>query len=235
MTGFNFSRRSKASLGVNFLSLIETGRFTYWSGEDQPLADGWWFFTQAHACAYSLPPDGVMERDLRWGVPEGARVDTTAGSQLVHDDRLISAALVAVYDDLWREGQLHLGQAAGAGAIQLEAIAVNVGSDETNGEAFELESGCPVAYRSPLPLADWSQQIRSAGIPCHVSHHAGTYLCNAIFYWTSMYIERHGWDTQVAFIHVPLASEQVASMPGSQPSLPVALSATAIRTILNQL
>jgi hypothetical protein len=114
VTSFNFSRRSKASLGVNFLSLIETGRFTYWSGEDEPLADGWWFFTQAHACVYSLPPDGVMERDLRWGVPEGARVDTTAGSQLVHDDRLISAALVAVYDDLWREGQLHLGQAASA-------------------------------------------------------------------------------------------------------------------------
>ena len=114
VTAFAFSRSSKAALGVNFLSLIETGRFSYWSGEEEPLADGWWFFTQAHACAYSLPPDGLMERDLRWGVPEASRIDTPAGSQLVHDDRLVSAALVAVYDDLWRNGQLHLGQAASA-------------------------------------------------------------------------------------------------------------------------
>ncbi len=132
---------------------------------------------------------------------------------------------------------LHLGQAAGAGAIQLEAIAVNVGRDETmvDGDAFELEPGCPVAFRSPLPLADWSRQIRAAGIPCQVSHHAGTYLCNAVYYWTSMLIERHGWDTQVAFIHLPLACEQVATTPTSQPSLPVSLSAAAIRMILNQL
>jgi len=114
VTTFNFNRHSKAALGVDFLSLIETGRFSYWSGDDDPLADGWWFFTQAQACAYSLPADGVMERDLRWGVSEGARIDTPAGSQLIHDDRLISAALVAVYDRLWRKGRLHLGRAASA-------------------------------------------------------------------------------------------------------------------------
>ena len=132
---------------------------------------------------------------------------------------------------------LHLGQAAGADAVQLEAVAVNVGRDETMvaDETFELEPGCPVAFRSTLPLADWSQQIRSVGIPCRVSHHAGTYLCNAVYYWTSILIERHGWNTQVAFIHLPLACEQVATTPTSQPSLPVSLSATAIRTILNLL
>ncbi len=114
VTGFFFSRSRKATLGVNFLSLIETGRFAYWRGDDDPLADGWWFFTQAQACTYSLPADGAMERDLRWGVPDGVRVSTPAGSQLVHDDRLISAALVAVYDELWQAGRLHLGQAASA-------------------------------------------------------------------------------------------------------------------------
>jgi pyroglutamyl-peptidase len=132
---------------------------------------------------------------------------------------------------------LHLGQAAGAGAIQLEAIAVNFGRDETMAadETYELEPGCPVAFRSALPLVDWSQRIRGAGIPCQVSYHAGTYLCNAVYYWTSMLIERHGWDTRVAFVHIPLACEQVVTTPASHPSLPVALSAMAIRTVLNQL
>lgn len=114
VTGYTFNRTNKASLGVNFLSLIETGRFKYWAGEDEPLSDGWWFFAQAQACTYSLPPEGIMERDLRWEVADGARVDTPAGRLPVHDDRLISAALVAIYDELWQKGQLQLGRAVSA-------------------------------------------------------------------------------------------------------------------------
>ena len=50
------------------------------------------------------PPDGHFERDLKWSVPANARVETPAGSQLVHDDRLISAALIAEVDRLYHPG-----------------------------------------------------------------------------------------------------------------------------------
>jgi hypothetical protein len=114
VTGYNFAAaRGKAALGSAFLSVIETGRFQYWREEpDVPLGDGWWFFKQAAECRYSLPAEGQFERDLRWGVPAYVKVSTPAGVLPVHDDRLISAALVAVYDDLYRKGTLRFGRAA---------------------------------------------------------------------------------------------------------------------------
>ncbi len=82
VTGFTFTASSKAALGASFLSLVETGRFLYWAGEEDgagpspPLSDGWWFFTQAESCTYSLASGGRFERDLRWGVPAGKKIDT---------------------------------------------------------------------------------------------------------------------------------------------------------------
>lgn len=132
---------------------------------------------------------------------------------------------------------LHLGQAAGEAAIHLEQVALNVGQDTKmpTDETFKLEAGAPLAYQSELPLADWSQRIRDAGIPCKVSHHAGTYLCNAIFYWTSHQIATHAWNTRVAFVHFPLAPQQTEAATGKQPSLSTSLSADALRIILEQL
>ena len=56
---------------------IDTGRFHYWTGdEDEPLSDGWWFWQQVVACGYSLPGAGRFDHDLRWGVPAAARITT---------------------------------------------------------------------------------------------------------------------------------------------------------------
>jgi hypothetical protein len=123
VTGFTFSPASKAGLGGRFMSLVETGRFKYWAGEEQPLSDGWWFFEQARACTYSLPEGGRFETALRWGVPASARVDTPLGRQAIHDDRLISAALVAVYDELFADGKLRAGRAISAIVAPFDPLA----------------------------------------------------------------------------------------------------------------
>lgn len=116
VTGFSFAGRSqKAALGSSFLALIETGRFKYWSSdEDTPLSDGWWFWAQASACDYELPPDGRFDRDLRWGVPATKKLPTPEGTQPIHDDRLLSAALIAHVDTLIRSGTIVLGRAESA-------------------------------------------------------------------------------------------------------------------------
>ena len=111
VTGFKFTAASKAKLGSDFLALIETGRFKYWMSEEQPLSDAWWFYTQAAACTYSLPPDQPYEKALRWFVPAQAKVDAPTGPQPIHDDRLISAALIAVIDHLIQKGHLRTGRA----------------------------------------------------------------------------------------------------------------------------
>jgi hypothetical protein len=138
-TPLKFTPLSKAQLGSSFLSLIETGRFKYWTdssssrppddptylSEGQALSDSFYFFLQASNCAYSLPPDGQFDRHLKWGVPPTATDSTPTGPQAVHgtapihDDRLLSATLIAVYDQaairhLTREGALPLARAASA-------------------------------------------------------------------------------------------------------------------------
>lgn len=111
VSAHQFNGPAKARLGSDFLALIETGRFRYWRGdEEQPLSDGWWFRQQVLACTYTLPDHGRFDHDLRWGVPAQAKIPTPAGMQPVHDDRLLSAALVAEIERQRRAGRLRLGQ-----------------------------------------------------------------------------------------------------------------------------
>jgi len=131
---------------------------------------------------------------------------------------------------------LHLGQAAGIGDIRIESIGINVGAEAAHdsNSFFLLDEGGPVAYRSRLPLADWAGKLRTAGFPATLSHHAGTYLCNATLYWSRHIAERDELMTQAAFIHVPLDPSQLDG-DASVPSLPAIVSARAIRIILDEL
>jgi len=114
--GFDFAKSfNKARLGNDFLAVIETGRFKYFSDRFLPPSippaggeegsDGWWFFTQAERCGYELAEGVPIERGLRWGVNPSARASVNGKNVPVHDDRLLSAALVAEADRLYRAGE----------------------------------------------------------------------------------------------------------------------------------
>lgn len=100
---FKFSPPArKSALGVDFLAVVETGRFKYFRDDGSP--DFTEFWTEVKHTAYQVPDDGDMERKMRWGVPETATVEDwdPAGRVIkrpVHDDRVIAAALTAVLDD----------------------------------------------------------------------------------------------------------------------------------------
>jgi pyroglutamyl-peptidase len=98
-----------------------------------------------------------------------------------------------------------------------------------------LVPGGPAAYRSSLPLAEWAGQIRQLGIPCQVSYHAGTYLCNALLYLTHHIAQQQSLKTRAAFIHLPLAPQQVLSERSDTPSLPSAICAEGVRLIIRNL
>jgi hypothetical protein len=108
--GFKFTRRSKAQLGVDFLALVETNRFKYWQSEHE-YDDAWWYFAQANHCTYALEPGRPLETHLQWFVPATTKISSPTGSVPLHDDRLISAALIAEADRLIREGKIHTGAA----------------------------------------------------------------------------------------------------------------------------
>lgn len=99
---FKFSPPArKSKLGVDFLAVVETGRFQMFA--DDGSTDFSEFWLQVEQTAYSVPEDGDMERKMSWGVPDGTTVEDMddAGRivQLpVHDDRVIGAALCAEFD-----------------------------------------------------------------------------------------------------------------------------------------
>lgn len=132
---------------------------------------------------------------------------------------------------------IHVGQAPGSSRVQLEAIGINVGgsSHQSPDQFLPLSDDGPVAFRSPLPLAEWAVKLRTAGIPAQVSYHAGTYLCNAILYWNCYLTERLSLKTESAFIHLPLDVSQVVAEPHGMPSLPTGMASKALRLIIEEL
>jgi len=130
---------------------------------------------------------------------------------------------------------VHLGQAPGSANIRLETFGLNI-RGVNNGfsdQCCSLVDNGPVAYRSALPLDNWALMLRRLGVPAHVSFHAGTYLCNATFYLSCYLAEKMSLCTRSAFVHLPLDCTQTASVDLA--SMPAALSALALRAILDQL
>jgi len=117
---------------------------------------------------------------------------------------------------------LHLGQTSQTARIRLEAVGLNVGviPGKPESETFPLIPTGPAAFSCPLPLHDWAAQLRIAGIPASVSHHAGTYLCNATVYWCHQVIAQHQLSTESCFVHVPLDVSQVVDLAGDYYTLP---------------
>ena len=85
---FEFSQASKSELGWGFITVIETGRYKEHHPMDEELS------RQLEHCQYSILEG--QAKIMRWSVPDGQR-DVTTG-ELVHDDYIISAALVSLLD-----------------------------------------------------------------------------------------------------------------------------------------
>jgi hypothetical protein len=116
---FTFNSRTKSDLGWSFLSLIDTGRLKTYAEEDirsspnlrgsleqpqdapgvcQPrgrLAElHHEFFHQLQYCQYEIIPG--PDKKIKWSVPDGTRDHATG--DLIHDDLIISAALLSILD-----------------------------------------------------------------------------------------------------------------------------------------
>lgn len=125
---------------------------------------------------------------------------------------------------------LHLGQAPGSTHIRLESVGLNLRTDGS-----EILRGAPAAYRSSMPLAGAAKRIRESGIPATVSHHAGTYLCNAALYLSQHYIESFGLHTSSAFVHVPLCPAQVARDNSDSPSMSTPMVSAALALLVQEI
>ncbi|MCA9191876.1 MAG: pyroglutamyl-peptidase I [Planctomycetales bacterium] len=132
---------------------------------------------------------------------------------------------------------LHLGQSPGASAVKLESVALNIAGclEEQGSELPCLIDAAPLAYRSTFPVGLCADRLKEHQIPALISYNAGTFLCNATLYLSLHQMVSAGASTQVGFMHLPLATEQVARENLNLPSLPISTLATAVYSILDVL
>jgi pyroglutamyl-peptidase len=113
-----------------------------------------------------------------------------------------------------------VGQAASRAEMSVERVAINLDDfripDNEGVQPVDepVVAGGPVAYLTPLPVKAMVARMREAGVPAQVSHTAGTFLCNHVFYLLCHLAATQFPGMRCGFIHVPGLPEQAALHPG---------------------
>ena len=126
-----------------------------------------------------------------------------------------------------------LGVAEGRFGITPERVAINLEdariADNAGAQPRDrpVVRGGPAAYWSTLPVKAIVAELERHRIPAAVSHTAGTFVCNHVFYSLLHSLRRR--QVPAGFIHVPAA----VARPGPQsPGLPLATQIRAMALAL---
>lgn len=104
---------------------------------------------------------------------------------------------------------LSLGVAQSRSTISLERVAINLDDASIPDNAGVYATGQqiaedgPPAYWATLPLLAMHQALAARGIPVTMSNHAGTYICNHVFYVAQHTLAQSGKPIPCGFIHIP--------------------------------
>ena len=118
--------------------------------------------------------------------PSGEVARELGGSILPVDFRKADRALRLLLKRQKPDALVMLGLAEKRKHINLEAVALNVDHHEEAGvnKVFlrTIDPAGPLALRTRLPLPVLRRKLKAIGVPAVVSYHAGTFLCNHVFY-----------------------------------------------------
>ena len=132
---------------------------------------------------------------------------------------------------------LAVGLGPGRSDIALERVAINLIDaripDNLGEQPIDIPVAAegPTAYFSTLPIKAMVAALRAAGIPATVSHTAGTFVCNQVFY--SLQHSLAGSTVRSGFMHVPLLTEQVALAASAQSSMSLDTLVKALRVAVS--
>ncbi|WP_010492239.1 pyroglutamyl-peptidase I [Paenibacillus elgii] len=139
-------------------------------------------------------------------------------------DKSIERLLAAV-SEIKPKLVICVGQAGGRPDITIERIAININdariADNDGQQPIDTPviPGGPAAYWSTLPIKAMVKGMNDHGIPASVSHTAGTFVCNHLFYGLMHHLATTGNETvRGGFIHIPFLPEQAVQHKG-QPSM----------------
>lgn len=128
-----------------------------------------------------------------------------------------------------------VGQAGGRPDLTVERVAINLDDARIPDNAGARPTdrpvvpGGPAAYFATLPVKACVAAVRAAGLPASVSHTAGTFVCNHVFYGLLHLAATERPGLRGGFVHVPYAPGQV--LDRSAPALPVAAVADGLRAV----
>jgi pyroglutamyl-peptidase len=131
-------------------------------------------------------------------------------------------ALQSLIDDMRPGIVIALGLAGSRGAVSIERVAINLIdariADNAGAQPIDLPviAGAPAAYFGSLPVKAIHAGLREAGIASEVSHSAGTFVCNQVFF-ALMHRLRAWPQAKGGFIHLPPLPEHAALHPGGRP------------------
>lgn len=118
-----------------------------------------------------------------------------------------------------------VGQAGGRLHITPERVAINIDDaripDNQGNQPIDepIADKGPVAYWSTIPIKRIVENMKESNIPASVSHTAGTFVCNHIFYGLMDYITRTSSSIRGGFIHIPFIPEQTINKEAPSLSL----------------
>jgi len=150
-------------------------------------------------------PSAVVVERLAAAPPPGVEL---AAAVLPTEYAAADARLAALLAAAPPAALLALGVARGSAEVRLERFALNLDDSEPDnagdaprGRVIAPEG--PAAYRSTLPLEALHAALAAEGFPVALSNHAGTYLCNHVFYRARHELARQGSAAPCGLIHLP--------------------------------
>lgn len=178
-----------------------------------------------------------------WQIAQALAGEQIAGAEVVVRQLacvlgLSNQQLIAAIEELHPKMVICLGLAGGRGDISVERVAVNLIDaripDNAGKQPIDVPvvEGGPVGYFSTLPVKAIVHYLRQSGIPASVSHTAGTYNCNQLFYGLSHHIASNHLAIKGGFIHIPYSHELAVNHPG-KPSMALATMIEAVRSIVH--
>lgn len=168
----------------------------------------------------------------------GARRDDVAAVELPCEFEASLPALRRAVEEHRPSLVVCVGQAGGRLDVTPERVAVNLIDaripDNAGAQPVDVPvvPDGPAAYFTSLPVKACVAAIRAAGVPASVSHTAGTYVCNQVFYGL-MHLLSTRPDVRGGFVHVPFSPEQVAASGKAAPSLGVDRIADALESLVD--
>ncbi|WP_258728556.1 pyroglutamyl-peptidase I [Bacillus atrophaeus] len=130
-----------------------------------------------------------------------------------------------------------VGQAGGRMQITPERVAINlddarIPDNEGNQPIDEpISENGPAAYWTGLPIKRIVEHMKENGVPAAVSHTAGTFVCNHLFYGLMDEINKNAPRIKGGFIHIPYIPEQTINKQAPSLSLEMIVKALRIAAV----